>query len=168
MPVLPSTTVASKERIGSEGVCGSSIVLSHQAWSLRTSLLVRIYQGNEREGAYWGIGTPISRYDLPDQLAVPDEVTERLAKIRTRLNAFSEEEQCTLINWGYAVCDAAVRKYTRPPKSSAPQWPYPNCPLSQGIPGGVQAKDTADFVQPVPQPKEPPQLPCNMDSYRAP
>src|SRR6266852_5769547 len=36
-------------------------VFSHQAWSLRTSLLVRMYQGGERAGAYWGIGTPIAR-----------------------------------------------------------------------------------------------------------
>jgi NTE family protein len=134
-------------------------VLSHQAWSLRTSLLVRMYQGNEREGAYWGIGTPISDYKLPDALSVPPEVTERLAKIRTRLNAFNDEEQCTLINWGYAACDGAVRKYTRPPKSTVPQWPYPNYALSQGVPAGVKANNTPDFVQPVPQPKEPPQLP---------
>jgi NTE family protein len=134
-------------------------VLSHQAWNLRTTLLIRMYQGNEREGVYWGIGTPISRYKLPDALSVPPEVTERLAKIRTRLNAFNDEEQCMLINWGYAVCDGAVRKYTRPPKSTVPQWPYPNYPLSQGVPAGVKANDTPDLVQPVPQPKEPPQLP---------
>ena len=134
-------------------------VFSHQAWSLRTSLLVRMYQGQERQGAYWGIGKPIERYQLPDALAVPAEVTQRLAKIRTRLNPFSEEEQCTLINWGYAACDAAVRKYTRPPKSTVPRWPYPSYPLSQESLSGVKAKDTPDFVEPVPQPKEPPRLP---------
>ena len=31
--------------------------------------------------------------------------------MRTRLNKFNEREQCELINWGYAICDAAIRRY---------------------------------------------------------
>jgi NTE family protein len=75
-------------------------VLTHQAWSLRTNVLVRMYKGKERDGAYWGIGTPISRYKVPDALPVPAEVTEALARVRTRLNPFTEPEQCSLVNWG--------------------------------------------------------------------
>ncbi len=124
-------------------------LLSHQAWSLRTSLLVRMYQSREREGAYWGIGTPISRYQLADSLSVPKEVSQRLAKVRTRLNAFTEEEQCSLINWGYAACDAAVRKFARPPEPSLPRWPYPKFALDQGLHPAVKVNETPDFVEPV-------------------
>lgn len=34
-----------------------------------------------------------------------------LARKRTRLNEFSEKEQCQLFNWRYALCDSAIRKY---------------------------------------------------------
>ena len=32
--------------------------------------------------------------------------------MRTRLNPFSNQEQGELVNWGYALADAAVRRYT--------------------------------------------------------
>jgi len=108
-----------------------------------------MYQSHEREGAYWGIGTPISRYQLADSLSVPKEVSQRLAKVRTRLNAFTEEEQCSLINWGYAACDAAVRKFARPPEPSLPRWPYAKYALDQGLHPGVKVNETPDFVEPV-------------------
>jgi NTE family protein len=38
-------------------------------------------------------------------------IVEPLAEIRTRLNPFSDEEQEQLINWGYALCDAAMRTH---------------------------------------------------------
>ena len=55
-----------------------------------------------------------------------------LAAIRTRLDRFKEQEQCELINWGYAVSDAALR--SRAPavvfRPQAPAWPYPRHALS--------------------------------------
>ncbi len=126
--------------------------LTHQAWSLPTSALVRLYRGGERDGAYWGIGTPISRYQLPDALNVPPDVTEQLAKVRTRLNPFTDAEQCALINWGYAICDAAVRKYHHPPGGAPPRWPYSDRALDAALPKGVRARKMTDLVVPVRQP----------------
>ena len=97
-------------------------ILTHQAWSLRTNLLVRLYEAHDRDGAYWGIGTPIGRYNVPEALAVPPQVTETLAKIRTRLNPFTEAEQCCLINWGYAICDTAIRAHV---DKTIPKGPLP-------------------------------------------
>jgi NTE family protein len=55
-----------------------------------------------------------------------------LAQIRTRLNPFTDQEQEQLINWGYALCDAALR--THVPQiirtQAPPQWPCPAHPLS--------------------------------------
>jgi NTE family protein len=121
-------------------------ILMHQAWAQRTRLLVQLYKSAEHDGAYWGIGTPIGRYQVPDALPVPPDITTRLAKVRTRLNPFTEAEQCSLINLGYALCDAAVRKYGHPPSTVAPGWPYPAFALDGRGPTEVVPTDTTDVV----------------------
>jgi NTE family protein len=45
--------------------------------------------------------------------------------MRTRLNPFSEREQGELINWGYAVCDAAIRRHVLADAVPPLQWPIP-------------------------------------------
>jgi NTE family protein len=63
-----------------------------------------------RDGTYWGIRTDIAEYNVPS-LPCPAAETMKLARISTRLKALSEAEQECLMNWGYAVCDAAMRRY---------------------------------------------------------
>jgi NTE family protein len=41
----------------------------------------------------------------------PIDRTMELASLPTRLKAMEDEMQERLINWGYAVCDAALRKH---------------------------------------------------------
>ena len=43
----------------------------------------------------------------------------------TRLKRLEADEQERLINWGYAVCDAALRKHVRPDLPAPPDFPYP-------------------------------------------
>ena len=121
-------------------------VLRHQAWSLRVRQLIREFREGH-DGAYWGISTPLSRFGTPGALTVPEEATRKLASIRTRLDRFSDPEQCSLINWGYAVCDAAVRKTlaAAPP----PAWPYPQYALDGGVPRDVTVEP---HVEPPSQP----------------
>ena len=83
----------------------------NQALSLRKRVLVDAFVDKERGGAYWGINTPIARYSVGDPFPVPAEKTQALSRMRTRLNAFSEHEQGELMNWGYAVTDAAARSH---------------------------------------------------------
>lgn len=100
-------------------------ITTNQSRGLRKRALVADYQQRIRSGAYWGIMTEIQGYTLPDALSVPPGVTRELATIRTRLNPFNEAEQCRLINWGYAVCDAAMRRHVIPGPAPTPAWPYP-------------------------------------------
>ena len=71
---------------------------------------MREYRAGRLQGAYWSIGTRIDAYGLDDPLLRDGEATAALARLRTRLDAFSDEEQRRLIDWGYALCDAALRR----------------------------------------------------------
>jgi NTE family protein len=100
----------------------------NQALALRKRMLIAAYARGDAKGAYWGIDTAIADYPATEvpSLRVAAEKIADLSAIRTRLDRFKEQEQCELINWGYAVCDAAVR--SRAPhvafRSQAPAWPY--------------------------------------------
>jgi len=99
-----------------------------QALALRKRILIDEFQRQVRDGAYWGIATQIGGYQLADALACNPAIVGPIAAIRTRLDPFSETEQCQLINWGYALCDAAVRKHAPQivvTQSAPPTWPYP-------------------------------------------
>jgi NTE family protein len=86
-------------------------LLQSQISSLRRKQVVQSYRQSERLGAYWGIQTDIAKFQLPSALDCPYEKTRAIAAIDTRLAALSDRDQERLINWGYAVCDAAIRKH---------------------------------------------------------
>jgi NTE family protein len=77
-----------------------------------------------RAGTYWGIGTDIAEYGLKDALPCPAGITAQLATIGTRLARVSEPIQEQLINWGYAVCDAALRRFVDRTIAPAVRFPY--------------------------------------------
>ncbi len=77
-----------------------------------------------RDGAYWGIRTDITHYALADVLDCPIDKTTRLANTKTRLKRLDARLQERIINWGYAVCDAAVRKHVDSTLPAPPGFPY--------------------------------------------
>jgi NTE family protein len=81
--------------------------------------------GTQRKGAYWGIRTNIADYELSDALPCPLERTMELAETPTRLKRLDDDRQERLINWGYAVCDAALRKHVDPGLARPRDFPYP-------------------------------------------
>ena len=100
------------------------MVIDNQVRSLRKRQLIDAYIRKAREGAYWGIRTSIANYDLPSTLPAPLERTTELADVGTRLKRLDDALQERLINWGYAVTDAAIRKHFQ---TELPQgaFPYP-------------------------------------------
>lgn len=98
-------------------------LIDNQVRSLRKRQCIDAFVRKEREGAYWGIRTDIRNYQLPDALPCGPADTDRIARIPTRLKAMPEEQQEALINWGYAVCDAAMRKHACA-AGPAPRFPY--------------------------------------------
>jgi len=100
-------------------------VIDNQVRSLRKRQLIDSYVANLRQGAYWGIRTLIADYQLADPLNCPPDKTAELAGVPTRLKRLEPEVQERLINWGYAVCDAALRKHVRPELPRPADFPYP-------------------------------------------
>ncbi|ANH69360.1 patatin-like phospholipase family protein [Mitsuaria sp. 7] len=106
----------------------------NQALALRKRMLIAAYARGDAKGAFWAIDTDIADYPATEEAKLPVAPARvaDLAAIRTRLDRFKEQEQCELINWGYAVSDAAVR--SRSPHAAtrhqSPAWPYPKHALN--------------------------------------
>lgn len=96
-----------------------------QVSKLRKRQLIDAFEKRERQGAYWGVTTNIANYELTDALGADFGRTTALAETPTRLKRMEEGLQDRLINWGYAVCDAAIRKHYWPGRGPAPALPYP-------------------------------------------
>jgi NTE family protein len=102
-------------------------VVDNQVRSLRKRQLLDAYQAPPPpDGAYWGIRTDIAGYELPDAMPCPVKRTSALASIPTRLARMPQERQRRLVNWGYAVCDAALRRYVSPAPDKPTGFPYLN------------------------------------------
>ncbi len=83
------------------------------------------FKRTTRKGAYWGIRSDIANYRLGDALECPEEKTIELANTPTRMKRLDPALQEKLINWGYAICDAALRKHVEPSLPAPPGFPYP-------------------------------------------
>ncbi|WP_316235373.1 MULTISPECIES: patatin-like phospholipase family protein [unclassified Bradyrhizobium] len=101
-------------------------LIDNQVRSLRKRQVIDSLKQGVRTGAYWGIRTNILDYALTDSLPCPVNATMRLADTPTRLQAMDDRLQEQLINWGYAVCDAALRKHVDPAIAKPAGFPYPS------------------------------------------
>lgn len=99
-------------------------LVDNQVRALRKRQVIDSFKAKTRSGAYWGIRTDISNYGLPDALACPVASTLALAETPTRLKRLDDALQEKLINWGYAVCDAALRRHYDPTIVKG-SFPYP-------------------------------------------
>lgn len=100
-------------------------LIDNQVGSLRKRQVVGSYQMGIRKGSYWGVSTNIANYQLPNALPCPYDQTLELASTPTRLAAMDTVLQQRLVNWGYAVCDAAMRKHVAPNLPAPTGFPYP-------------------------------------------
>ncbi|KAB0264168.1 patatin-like phospholipase family protein [Microvirga brassicacearum] len=85
-------------------------IIDNQVRSLRKRQLIDAFEERARTGAYWGIRTLYADYAAPsDPLGCTHRDPTALAEIPTRLQALPDPVQEKLINWGYAITDAALR-----------------------------------------------------------
>jgi len=100
-------------------------VIDTQVRNLRKRQVVAGYLKNERDGTYWGIRSHGKDYGPPaGSLNCPEDKTVRLAHTATRLADMDETLQERLINWGYAICDIAMRRWVIPDAEPPSDFPY--------------------------------------------
>lgn len=109
-------------------------IVTEQTRALRRRALMREFQQTQHDGSvpggapskkgtYWGIRTHIDAYGS-NSLVKDNDTTAALQRIRTRLDTFTQREQGQLINWGYALTDAAMRRWVDPAHGVG-SWPVP-------------------------------------------
>jgi NTE family protein len=101
-------------------------VIDSQVRALRKRQAIESFNLGLRDGSYWGIRTDIADYGLADPLSCLHAQTMALARLPTRLAKTSALTQERLINWGYAVSDAAVRRHVDQTIAPPQGFPYPN------------------------------------------
>jgi NTE family protein len=112
-------------------------VIDNQVRSLRKQQTIEGYGAPEgsdqhRLGTYWGIRSNIANFELPTSMEAPWEETLELAGVPTRLARLDAATQELLVNWGYAICDAGMRKWVDGTLPPPPGFPYPDHPLGPG------------------------------------
>jgi len=97
---------------------------------LRVRDLINSFQeepvsSTSRRGTYWGVGSDVSHYPSPTPLPCPIGKTAELAQVPTDLAKKNDVVQERLINWGYAICDTALRSWVDTNIPMPPGFPYP-------------------------------------------
>jgi NTE family protein len=102
-------------------------VIDNQVRSLRKRQTIAGFQRGDRDGTYWGIRGHVDDYlpPPPGLLQCPPAETDALARTKTRLKAMDDLVQERLINWGYAICDTAMRRWVEPGAAPPGGFPYP-------------------------------------------
>ncbi len=101
-------------------------VIDNQVLSLRKRQVIGAFinRKDEHDGTYWGIRSHLQDYGLANALPCPAERTAELANTPTRLQAMEPKYQQRLMNWGYAVCDAALRKHVDTTLDAPADFPF--------------------------------------------
>jgi NTE family protein len=100
-------------------------IIHEQVSAVRKRQVIEGFRRGERKGTYWGIRTDIRDYSVNGALNAPFERTLALAETPTRLKRLEPLHQERLINWGYAVCDAGIRKHYKTDADAPTHFPYP-------------------------------------------
>lgn len=104
-------------------------VIDHQVRTLRKQQVVASLAAGTRDGAYWGIRSDTARFPLADPLPVDPLRAHVLAGVPTRLKALDDALQMRLVNWGYAICDTALRAWVDRDAPRPRDVPYPEAPI---------------------------------------
>lgn len=102
-------------------------IIGGQVAALRKRWLVSNFIAGTLRGTYWGVASAVESYEQPGFPGYSRKlVDDRIASVRTDLDAFSPAEMDVLENHGYTLAAVAVARYAPelvridPPPPSAP------------------------------------------------
>jgi NTE family protein len=109
-------------------------VIDNQVRALRKRQAIESFKADptdphHRLGTYWGIRSHVADYHLDSSLECPADKTLALAQTKTRLKRLDRHYQERLVNWGYAICDTAMRKWVDDSLSAPTNFAYPEAGL---------------------------------------
>jgi NTE family protein len=99
-------------------------VIDGQVRALRKRQVIGGFKAGLRQGAYWSVWSDVADFQLADAFDCADEATKKLARVSTRLAKLDQVVQRRLVNWGYAICDTAMRKHVVPGTARPAGLPY--------------------------------------------
>jgi NTE family protein len=109
-------------------------LIDNQVRDLRQRQLIDAFVRGERTGTYWATRSNLPKnYPAPNVLPCPFPATQHLAAVPTRLAALESDVQQQLINWGYAICDAAMRLHVTPTAAPPRAFPFPSAGVGAGV-----------------------------------
>jgi len=121
----PTRTVDSPRRNPVAQAFRALGIIRPQSTHLRAQQATAAFASGARDGTYWSTVSDSRRYPAPDTLPCPHAATMALARMRTRLRRLDAIRQERLINWGYAICDAAMRSHILMDAAPPERFPYP-------------------------------------------
>lgn len=86
--------------------------------------LLSAFQGGRHDGAYWSLRATTADYPADTCLVCPPARAAELAALPTRFAAMPDDLQERLINWGYAICDIALRSWSDGTLPRPAEFPY--------------------------------------------
>lgn len=103
-------------------------IATDQGTSVRKRWLISNFNSGELDGAYWGVGSTVEHYEVQTPGYSEELVDDPISEVRTDLDAFSEAEWAVLMNHGYLLGEAAVRRHLPAmiaPNAEPLRIPYP-------------------------------------------
>lgn len=105
-------------------------IIDSEVGKMRRRMLLTAFQSNDpvqkRNGAFWSMHTDIASFELADSLKYDAGRARELAEEPTRLKDMSATTKRRLINYGFALSDAGLRRYVVPGAPAPTGYPYPN------------------------------------------
>jgi NTE family protein len=95
-----------------------------QGERLRRSAFLADLRLQRRRGAYWSVASHIDDYGLLSAMTDDTPTSRTLCDIPTARKMPSLEDRRRLVNWGYALADASIRRHVSH-TAPAGEWPYP-------------------------------------------
>lgn len=124
---FPFATVGSSGSFVLSRLKRASAISQNQVGSVRRRWLVEDFVAKNRTGTVWTLQTALKDFGLDGAPGYAENV-ELLNTVRTDLNAFTDGEVGCLVNHGYSLANAAVRKWVPhfcTDRDAAFKWPDP-------------------------------------------